>query len=134
MFPITKKHKVEFQWSKEEFESNKKQFSEKFENILAQLQRTRKFPEEVLTKTGKRCGNKILSQKFNVLANKVNPLLHFEEYINFYNSLNSDEEDTKTAHKFYLQRFQLMMKCLVKPFMINFFNQYSNLIFEHLGG
>ena len=134
MFPITKKHKLEFKWSEEEFESNKKQFSEKFENILDQLQQTRKFSEEVPTKSGKRCGNKILTQKFKVLANKVNPLLHFEEYMNFYNSLSFNEQDTIITHKYYLQRFQLIMKYPVKPFMINFFNQYSNLIFEHLGG
>lgn len=134
-FSITKKHKVEFQWSEEEFKTNKKQFSERFENILAQLQKNRKFPEEVLTKKGKRlAGNKLLSQKFNALIQKTNPLLHFEEYVNFYNSLNSNDEDTIIAHKFHLQKFQLMMKYLIKPFMINFFNQYSNLIFEHLGG
>ena len=65
-------------------------------------------------------------------------MLYFEKYMAFYDLLLSSdfdatyEEKTLTAHKIHLQKFQTMREYPFKPSLIEFFNEYSDLIFEHL--
>ena len=128
-----------FGWSRAEFESKKRDFSKNFEKALAEIQKNRKFPEEAIHRE-KSYGKKKLTQKFADLSERSNPLLYFEEYMAFYDLLLSSdfdaayEEKTLTAHKHHLQKFQRMREYFFKPTLIEFFNEYLDMIFEHLDG